>query len=86
MITFEQARQIAQSNLTDYSVSEWGWENANFFQLEAVPVSGPTLDDGPRVVVNKATGEYSELWGVGDDGLPNWIENPTPCGATNPYL
>ncbi|QLF84568.1 hypothetical protein SEA_GAIL_3 [Mycobacterium phage Gail] len=76
----------------DFQVATWGWENDEFFEIPAgayaevyVPRSPEDRDyvmveDGPYIRVNKATGEYSEEYGLGDDGLPLELPGATPVG------
>ncbi len=76
----------------DFQVATWGWENDTAYQLICGPYAMvyPARNeadlrwisdgDGPFVTVDKATGEYTEHWGLAGDGRPFQLENASPIG------
>lgn len=86
MITFEDARLIALQHLADdrYTIGPSGWENESSYQVvrEQIDDTDIVLDDGPSIIVDKETGEYTEVWGLQDDGYPYKIPNPTEVVAS----
>ena len=79
MPTFEQAQQLVTDDLgDDYQVEAWGWENDNEYQLEVTNLTGKIPEDGPRITVNKTTGDITHHYGY------YWIDNRTPCGEPEP--
>jgi hypothetical protein len=76
----------------EFQVATWGWENSTEYQLISGPyamVYAPRsdaderfiyLEDGPWTTVHKVTGEYTEHWGLDENGLPFELPDATPVG------
>jgi hypothetical protein len=88
LITFEEALQIAgreirsqYPSIAGITIFDYGVENADSYQI-FMQISDPDYlnpEDGPGHVVNKVTGEYSQIW-----GNPCVIPDATNCGAPLP--
>lgn len=85
MITFDQARAIVAASdsvrqmFGPFTVADYGWENAEVFVMAAEPDSGLAVIDGPELLVDKRTGELTEVYGLlGDDPVPDLVPIGTP--------
>ncbi len=93
MITFEEARRIGagsqdvRDDFGDYVVADYGWENDDVYVLAYHSSVDPDelLFDAPALLVDKRTGELTEVYGLlGHDPAPNLVPVGNPPADWSP--
>ena len=85
MITFDDARAVAaaspsvQQMFGNVIVADYGWQNDDVFLVVAENADGLPVFDAPSLLVDKQSGELTEIYGLlGNDPVPDLVPVGTP--------
>jgi hypothetical protein len=80
VITFDDPRAIVAASPSvhefcgDFTVPDYGWQNDDVIMVIAEPVDGGPVFDAPALLVDKHTGELTEVYGLlGRDPVPGLV-------------
>ena len=81
MITFEDARAVVQAAESVKAVwgpyvttADYGWQNADVYQVVAYIPDEPDVFDAPALFVDKNTGVLREVYGLlGESPFPDLV-------------